>query len=175
MASEIDQWCEIDEPSNPEQEVLRRVGPEHNLDFYRGRLYRGRYFLRLVVDASPPSQIALPRLSNITITLLSRPHRGSELTVTLANPDYVEPFRALCADLISSTRFLTRETQEQALPTVLARIARWRELLSGQRRGILTSAQQLGLFGELISLRDIFPSAYGPIRRSQRVVWPIRR
>ena len=68
MASNIDPWREIDEPSSDDLEILRRVGPEHELDFYRGRLFGGGYFLRLVVDSEPPSELVLPTLSNITIT-----------------------------------------------------------------------------------------------------------
>ena len=156
MASDIDQWREIGEPSSPDREILRRVGPEHELDFYRGRLFGGGYFLRLVVDSESPSQLVLPKLSNITITL--RPGLGgrSELTVTLTSPDYLGLFRALCADLISSTRFMKRVDEGHALSAVVARILRWQGLLRGERGGVLDSGEQLGLFGELVILRDIF-------------------
>ena len=80
--------------------MLRRVGPDHELDFYRGRLFGGGYFLRLVVDSAPPARLVLPKLSNIEIALRSEPGGRSELTVTLTSPDYLELFRALCADLI---------------------------------------------------------------------------
>ena len=156
MASDIDQWREIDEPSSSDREILRRVGPEHELDFYRGRLFGGGYFLRLVVDLEPPSQLVLPKLSNITITLCSGLGGRSELTVTLTSPDYLELFRALCADLISSTRFMKRVDEGHALSTVVARILRWQGLLRGKRGGVLDSGEQLGLFGELVILRDIF-------------------
>ena len=156
MASDIDQWREIDRPSSPDREILRRVGPEHELDFYRGRLFGGGYFLRLVVDSEAPSQLVLPKLSNITITLRSGLSGRSELTVTLTSPDYLELFRALCADLISSTRFMKREDARQALPAVVARIVRWQGLLRRKRGGVLDSGKQLGLFGELVILRDIF-------------------
>ena len=156
MASDIDQWREIDEPSSTDREVLRRVGPEHELDFYRGRLFGGSYFLRLVVDSEPPSQLVLPKLSNITITLRSGLRGRSELTVTLTSSDYVELFRALCADLISSTRFMKRVDEGHALPAVVARILRWQGLLRQDRGGVLDFREQLGLFGELVILRDIF-------------------
>ena len=156
MASDPDQWREIDPPSSSDREILRRVGPEHELDFYRGRLFGGGYFLRLVVDSEPPPQLVLPKLSNITITLRSVLGGRSELTVTLTSPDYLELFRALCADLISSTRFMKRENAGQALQVVVARILRWQGLLRGKRGGVLDSGEQLGLFGELVILRDIF-------------------
>ena len=152
MASDIDPWREIAAPSRPDREMLRRVGPEHELDFYRGRLFGGAYFLRLVVDAEPPTRLVLPKLSNIAITLRSELEGRSELTVTLSSPDYLELFRALCADLISSTRFMTRAHQEHALPTVVARIVRWQGLVRGMRGGVLRSGEQLGLFGELVIL-----------------------
>ena len=156
MASDIDPWREIAAPSRPDREMLRRVGPEHELDFYRGRLFGGGYFLRLVVDAEPPTRLVLPKLGNIAITLRSELGGRSELTVTLTSPDYLELFRALCADLIASTRFMARADQEHALPTVVARIVRWQGLLRGMRGGVLRSGEQLGLFGELVILRDIF-------------------
>lgn len=108
MASDSDPWLKVSEPSGPDHEMLRRVGPEHELDFYRGRLFGGGYFLRLVVDSEPPARLVLPKLSNIEVALRSEPGGRSELTVTLTSPDYLELFRALCADLISSTRFMTR-------------------------------------------------------------------
>lgn len=156
MADDIDQWREVDEPSSSDREILRRVEPEHELDFYRGRLFGGGYFLRLVVDSQPPSQLVLPKLSNITITLRPGVDGRFELTVTLMNADYLELFRALCADLISSTRFLKRENERQALTVVIARIFRWQGLLRGERGGALSSSEQLGLFGELAILKDIF-------------------
>ncbi len=136
--------------------MLRRVGPEHELDFYRGRRFGGRYFLRLVVDTEPPPGLSLPKLSNITIVLRSATSGRWELTITLASPDYVELFRALCADLISSTRSLTRTDQPQALLAVVARIVRWQGLLKNMRARALSPSQQLGLYGELAVLRDIF-------------------
>ena len=156
MLADTDPWKEVPKPSSPDREMLRRVDPEHELDFYRGKRYGGGYFLRLVVDSEPPSPLVLPRLSNITVTLHSEPSGRCELTVTLTSPDYVELFRALSADLISSTRFMKRANQAQALSTVVARIVRWQGLLSTMRGGILDSGTQLGLFGELVLLRDIF-------------------
>ena len=155
VADDIDPWREIPKPSTPDREMLRRVGPEHELDFYRGRIFGGGYFLRLAVDSEPASELVLPKLSNITITLSSDSGRY-ELTIGLTSPDYLELFRALCADLISSTRSIRRTNQEHALRTVVARIVRWQGLLRGMRGGVLDPAKQLGLFGELVILRDIF-------------------
>ena len=92
MVNRMDPWQQIDEPSSADREILRRVGPEHELDFYRGRLFGGGYFLRLVVDSPPSSPLVLPKLSNITITLRSDLGGRSELTVTLTSPDYLELF-----------------------------------------------------------------------------------
>ena len=156
MTSDIDPWLEVSEPSRPDHEMLRRVGPEHELDFYRGRLFGGGYFLRLVVDSEPSARLVLPKLSNIVVALRSEAGGRSELTVTLTSLDYLELFRALCADLISSTRFMTRANQEHALSTVVARIVRWQEMLRGMRGSVLRPGEQLGLFGELVVLRDIF-------------------
>ena len=80
----------------------------------------------------------------------------SELTVTLTSPDYLELFRALCADLISSARFMNRADEVHALSALVARILRWQGLLKGKRGGVLDAGEQLGLFGELVILRDIF-------------------
>lgn len=163
MTREIDPWSEITAPSRPDREILRRVGPEHELDFYRGRLFGGGYFLRLVVDSKSSSRLVLPKLSNITSTLRSEPGGQCELTISLTSPDYVELFRALCADLIWSTRFIKRRDQGRAVPTVVARITKWQGLLSRLRSGVLRFSEQLGLFGELVILRDIFLSHTDPL------------
>lgn len=158
MTSDIDPWSEISVPSSPDREILRRVSPEHELDFYRGRLFGGGYFLRLVVESKSSSPLVPPKLSNITSTLRSVPGGKCELTISLISPDYLELFRALCADLIWSTRFITRADQEHAVPTVIARITKWQGMLSRLRARVLRSSEQLGLFGELLILRDIFLS-----------------
>ena len=156
MVNDTDQWREIEDPLNADKETLRRVEPEHKLNFYRGKLFGGVYFLRLVVNSKPPNHPELPKLSHITFTMLDGIDGQSELTITLNSPDYVELFRALCADLISSTRFLRREDEDKALRVVIARILRWRELLSGKKSRVMSLEKQLGLFGELMILRDIF-------------------
>ena len=156
MSTDTDPWNEVPKPSSPDREMLRRVDPEHELDFYRGRRFGGGYFLRLVVDSELPSPLVLPKLNNIAITMGLEASGRCELTVALANPDYLELFRALCADLISTTRFLTRADQDQALLAVVARIIRWQGLLRSARGGILNSGEQLGLFGELMLLKDVF-------------------
>ena len=156
MSTDSDPWSEVPKPPSPDQEILRRVGPEYELDFYRGRRFGGAHFLRLVVNAKPPPELVIPKMTNLTISL--RPGEGGryELTITLTSPDYAELFRALCADLISSTRFLKRTNQAQALSVVVARIVRWQALLRSMRARALNSSQQLGLFGELAVLQDIF-------------------
>ena len=155
MPTDTDPWNAVSRPSSPDRETLRRVGPEYELDFYRGRRFGGHYFLRLVVDADPPSGLVIPKMTNLTISLRGNGGRY-ELTVTLTSPDYLELFRALCADLVSSTRFIKRTNQTQALLAVVARIVRWQGLLRSMRARALDSSKQLGLFGELTVLREIF-------------------
>ena len=161
MASELGPWDNVEAPKRPNLEILRRVGSENEIDFYHGKLFGGQHFLRLLVDGQAPPTITIPNLRDIEIALHSTPDR-SELTITLMKEDSLEVFRAFCADLVSSTRFLARTDGAQALPTVVGRIHKWQTLFTRGERGVLSAREQLGLFGELIVLRDIFLTRVDP-------------
>ena len=161
MASELDPWDNVEAPQSRNLEVLRRVGSENEIDFYHGKLFSGRYFLRLLVDGQAPPTVTIAKLRDIEIALHSNPDR-TELTITLIREDSLEVFRAFCADLVSSTRFLTRTESARALPTVLARIHKWQSLFTRGQSGVLSASEQLGLFGELIVLRDVFLTRVDP-------------
>lgn len=161
MASELDPWHNVEAPQSLNLEVLRRVGSENEIDFYHGKLFGGRYFLRLLVDGQAPPAVTIPKLRDIEIVLHSTPDR-SELTITLTEEGSLEVFRAFCADLVSSTRFLRRSDSARALPTVVGRIHKWQSLFTQGQRGVLSASEQLGLFGELVVLRDVFLSRVDP-------------
>ena len=161
MTDDLDPWGGIEEPQSPNLEALRRVGVESQIDFYHGKAFGGRYFLRLLVGGYSASGVTLPKLRNMEIALSSNA-KGSELTVTLVEPNSLEMFRAFCADLVSSTRFITRKDAASALPAVVNRIHRWQNLLEEGQRRVLSASQQLGLFGELVALRDLFLTRVDP-------------
>ena len=161
MASELDPWDNIEAPPSLHLEVLRRVGSENEIDFYHGKLFGGQHFLRLLVDGQVPPTITIPKLRDIEIALHSTPDR-SELTITLMKEDSLEVFRAFCADLVSSTRFLARSESARALRTVVGRIHKWKDLFARGGLGLLSASEQLGLFGELVVLRDLFLTRVDP-------------
>ena len=155
MANELDPWDNLEVPQGRNLEVLLRVGAENEIDFYHGIQFGRRYFLRLLVEAQAPPTVTVPKLKDIEVILQSTGDR-SELTITLLKEDSFEVFRAFCADLVSSTRFLARSESARALRTVVGRIHKWKDLFARGGLGLLSASEQLGLFGELIVLRDVF-------------------
>ena len=157
MKNSPDLWQEIGSPASPSKETLRRVKPVHEFDFYRGKFFGGGYFLRLVVDSEPPAELVLPKLNNnIDVSLGVAPEGRFEFTVALKNQEYQAQFQTLCTDLISSTRFIKREKEIEALQAVVMCICKWQKLLMRAHCGMLSEIQQLGLFGELVLLKDFF-------------------
>ena len=152
----MDSWESIAWPSSPNHEILRRVAPEYELDFYRGKLYGGGYFLRLVLSTTSKNIALFPTLRNVEIYHHEDASGGSTLTFALKSQKYFEQFRALCADLLSSTRLVTKKNESDALPILHARIKRWQELFQRENSDLLSTSEQLGLLGELLFLKDFF-------------------
>ena len=64
-------------------------------------------------------------------------------------------FRTFCSDLIISSRKIKASDSMALISAIKSRIERWQDLMSRSRDKILTESEQIGLFGELIFLRDI--------------------
>ena len=101
---------------------------------------------------------APPKLGGIEVSTFFDDAGSCRLVLTLLDPAFLEIFRALCHDLLSSTAGLPRGDNGNGLFLVLNRLHEWQELLKRRLDQVLTSQKIIGLVGELLFLRDcVFP------------------
>ena len=158
-----DQWDEISPSDDPETIHLRRADADHPLDLFRGKDHQGNYIFSFKGQFAPHEPAELPKLATLAITL---EHRGAELwefSIRLLEKSHVDIFRALCADLMTATDRLSRNDDRAGVDIMLARLRRWQELLKVRRDKRLSGSQVIGLFGELLLLRDTFLTNLPPL------------
>jgi hypothetical protein len=153
-----DQWSEITSSSHPSVDNVRRVESHYPLDFRRGKDFYLRYIFVLEGTADAATLPVPPSRGGIDVSNVFDEVGTCKLTLTLLDSAYLEIFRVLCRDLLSSTSSLPRGEDGRGLVIVLKRLLRWQELLRRRRDDLLTSQQIIGLMGELLFLRDkVFP------------------
>lgn len=82
-----------------------------------------------------------------------------ELFLVLNDKDDWEIFYALCRDLISITDNF--DDDRAMISAVEVRLKRWQQLLKQDRNRAMNLDRQMGLFSELLCLRDIILPKYG--------------
>ncbi len=156
--TESDPWADIGVNARPDTVTLRRADPAHPLDFFRGRDSSGNYLFILQLETPVRLQTAIPAFAGIDVILRSRLPAGSELTISLQSRALLDIFRVLCGDLMHSPMSYQRGDDPQAVTTVVLRLAHWQELLRRLAQDTLGQHSAMGLFGEILLLRDFFLS-----------------
>lgn len=158
----LSEWQDIPAASDPAALNVRRADPHHPLDFRIGRDFRGRYVFQLEAafdgaDGSRP----LPAPAGIEIVRDGLEGGRARLSLTLTDRTDFEIFRVLCADLLTVTQSIPAREDWRGMSIVLARLSRWQEVLARRRAGALTRNEIIGLFGELLFLRDLLVPRIG--------------
>jgi putative PD-(D/E)XK family protein DUF4420 len=153
-----DQWSEIPASSHPRFNNVRRVETCYPIDFRRGKDFHGRHILVL---EGVCEKAQLPKLAGIDVATFFDEAGNCRLTLTLLDPESLEIFRALCHDLLSATAKLPRGDNGTGLLVVLARLCEWQELLKRRYEKVLSTQEVIGLFGELLFLRDCLMPGMG--------------
>lgn len=149
-----DEWQEID-PSKSESEInVRRVDPSHPFDWFRGRDQRGKYLFKLEAKVDWANDFKVPELAGIDIQICRSEDFVTAIVLGLKDDRQMDVFRALCMNLLESTR--PSVTEAHAAQVVVATLRRWHQLLRAAASSLLTEPAKIGLFGELLFLRDIF-------------------
>ncbi|MHA7836180.1 MAG: PD-(D/E)XK motif protein, partial [bacterium] len=149
-------WEAISTPRDATRVSMRRVGASHPFDFFRARDHQGRYLLILEGNFAIRKAESLPTLAGIEIEMTRNESGTCSLRLTLLERSQTQTFGALCANLIRSTDSLNTHNDEAAVAAVVARLRRWQDLLRNRSEKVLTRPEQIGLFGELLVLRDVF-------------------
>lgn len=149
-----DEWQEID-PSNSEAEInVRRVDPTHPFDWFRGRDQRGRYLFKLEAKVGWTNEFEVPELAGIEVQICRSEEFVTAIVLGLKDDRQMDIFRALCMNLLESTR--PSATAAHAAKVVVATLRRWHQLLRAAASSLLPESARIGLFGELLVLRDVF-------------------
>lgn len=158
-----DNWQNIRPSDHPNDIRMRRVDPAHPLDFFYGKDYQGNYiftFRGKMAGETLPKPI---RLAGIDITLVECEDGIWELFMRLLNSTDVDIFKALCSNLMSATRSLKRCQDGAGIQIILNRLKHWQELLKARKEKLLSQNQIIGLFGELLFLKEFILTRLSPM------------
>lgn len=92
------------------------------------------------------------RLKGIDIGKLNN-DAGADFFLVLSKNDDWQIFQVLCSDLISAA--INTKSDRAMISAIEARLRRWQQLLKSDLQRQLTIEIQMGLFSELLCLRDV--------------------
>ena len=151
-----DAWSDIRQSSTTGQIHVRRADPGHPIDWFRGKDHDGNYLFLFQGSSTDLTDLKVPKLAGIDITPVQIERKEWGLSFRLLDLSQLDIFRALCANLMEATAALEPGNAEAAAGVVLARLKRWQDLLKARRDNLLAQTERIGLFGELLLLRDLF-------------------
>ena len=149
-----DPWAEIAAAASAAVFSGRRVAPEHPYDFFWGRDVSGRRLLVLLYDGEEAVDDPRPKLNGIEI-IEPETRQGDRAAFILAlkQDDATEIFAQLCHDIILAAANCA--TDAAALSATIRRAWKWHSLLRSGGSARLSEAEQIGLLGELLMLRQL--------------------
>lgn len=137
----------------------RRAGENTNRNLFWVTDLRGEYgFYIQTAEAFDDTKWTIS-LKGISVLKRNSPGGRGELFLVLTSKDDWQIFLLLCGDLI--TEALQCSTDEKMISAVEARLRRWQRLLKQEAHKELTVEVQMGLFSELLCLRDIIAPRVG--------------
>jgi len=148
-------WLEIPQSDSQQQYFTKLVDPDHPFDFYWGRDFEGRYVFRFMGNFSPEITEEAPEMTGLKVSGGDEAGR-SHLTLILESTEDAGLFYYLCKSLLDSTEKIPVGEDTAAARVVLTHLGRWQKLLKNRGSKLLNLSKQMGLFGELMILRDIF-------------------
>jgi hypothetical protein len=131
----------------------RRINADSPYDIFWINDLHGNYGFSLRAikkGALPHTKINLKGISVIKSELKEN---KQELYLILNNKEDWPIFLSLCDDLISVTK--KYDNEEKMISAVEIRLMRWQQLLKQDIRSALTAEKQMGLFSELVTLKDL--------------------
>lgn len=98
-------------------------------------------------------------LNGVSILKRNSTYNFGELFLILNNKEDWQIFNSLCEDLISITH--KYDSDEAMINAVEVRLKRWQQLLKQDRNQDMSLERQMGLFTELLCLKDIITPKIG--------------
>lgn len=158
-----DNWQNIRPSDHPDHLHMRRVDPDHPMDFFCGKDYQGNYIFTFrgnILGETLPKPM---QLAGINITLVECGYGIWELFMRLLDSTQEDIFKALCSNLMSATRSLNRTQDGAGIQIIFNRLKRWQELLKARKEKLLSQSQIIGLFGELLFLKEFLLIQMSPM------------
>lgn len=154
-------WSNIPVPDAQSLFSYRLADIDHPFEFFWARDSRGDYAFRFKGRFPKDRAIEAPRMSGISVSC-DELNGWSYLNLVLERTENAEIFLTLCKSLMGATTIISPGQDAAALDIILTRLWRWQELLKKGNSGLLSTEAQIGLFGELLILRDVFIANLDP-------------
>lgn len=155
-----DPWKDIETSPDSSGLVGHLVLESRPHEVFRARDALGRRILFLVHDPASISSTSLPRMAGLELEADVRKDDGKAmLSVRLENQDDADIFARFCDDIVMTVKGAANETT--AVQAFIGRTWKWHALLKGARKKTLSRQDQLGLIGELHTMKDDIGSVKG--------------
>jgi len=153
MINNINPWL------NMQESAQRRIESITNHNIFWVTDLEGKYGFclqskNLFESIKPPAS-----LNGISILKRNSAYNIGELFLILNNKEDWQIFNSLCEDLISITH--KYDSDEAMINAVEVRLKRWQQLLKQDRNQDMSLERQMGLFTELLCLKDIITPKIG--------------
>jgi hypothetical protein len=156
-------WDDIPIPDIHSLYNYRLADLDHPFEFFWARDKRGGYVFRFKGRYPIERTEDAPNMSGISAS--GEEMEGwSYFNLALEGTENAELFLTLCRSLMSATEAVEPENHAAAIDIILTRLNRWQSLLKARNDGLLSLDRQIGLFGELLVLRDIFIANLEPLQ-----------
>jgi len=144
---------------NMKESAQRRVESVNTHSIYWITDLEGKYGFclqskNIFKDIKPPAS-----LKGISVLKRNSNHKNGELFLVLNKKEDWQIFHTLCEDLISITH--KYDNDEAMIAAVEVRLKRWQQLLRYERNIVLSLEAQMGLFSELLTLKEILVPKVG--------------
>ncbi len=153
MTTESNPWQDMPESTQ------RRIKTDICFDLYWITDLEGKYgFLLQSKDLFDDVKLPI-NLKGIELLKRNSSHGYGELFLVLNNKEDWQIFYVLCNDLVSIADSCTND--KAMISNVEVRLKRWQQLLKFNRDITINLQKQMGLFTELLCLKDIVAPKYG--------------
>ena len=155
-------WSCIPQPEQRDDYNYQLADIDHSYDFYWAVARDGNYAFRF------RGHFPLERVEGIASmsgVLISSEEIGewSYFNLVLESKENADIFLNLCKALMSATSVIKPDNDLAVIDMLMNCLKRWQELLRIGTRTGLSLESQIGLFGELLVLRDVFLANLEPV------------
>lgn len=157
----LSEWQAIVPPVDPGACNVRLADSSHPLDFRIGRDHRGRYVFQLDADYADAATLELPKMSALTCEIEPVQGGRSRLVLVLSHAPDFRNFALMCSSLMLATADLAPAQSATGLTRAVEELRRWQEMLRRRSERLLSKKERIGLFGELLFLRDVLSDRMG--------------